>query len=129
MEKIMNIQAESLIPILIKNQYNANDQDIRFSYNDEAPSDDIITQFHMKSSMTIKTDDDYFCGMRANHFLIEYGWTEAEDSGDGGWLLVTCNHKGYRQSVCFKNTDPIVSKYFEKLDEQTVILGEMCFEE
>ena len=41
----------------------------------------------------IKKDDDYFCGIRADHFVIEVGFSEHRQ---GLIYLITANHKGNR---------------------------------
>ncbi len=73
----------------------------------------VLQQFHMIATISFHLDDEYFCGIRANHFLVEYGYTEASEAN---YLVVTGNHKGYRQTVYFKNKDPILDKFFEKLE-------------
>ena len=41
----------------------------------------------------IVLNDDYFCGIRANHFVIEFGQSEYYE---GDLVLITANHKGTR---------------------------------
>lgn len=67
----------------------------------------------MIATISFHLDDEYFCGIRANHFLVEYGYTEASEAN---YFVVTGNHKGYRQTVYFKNKDPILDKFSEKLE-------------
>lgn len=38
-------------------------------------------------------NDNYFCGLRAEHFCIEYGYSEADSDGR---ILISANHKGIR---------------------------------
>ncbi|WP_288745503.1 hypothetical protein [uncultured Enterococcus sp.] len=49
--------------------------------------------FHMINSYVIKKEDDYFCGLRADHFVVEEGFSE--DVNDVVYLI-TANHKGNR---------------------------------
>lgn len=61
--------------------------------------------FHAEDVFMVERDDNYFCKIRADHFVVEIGWTEADPPGDGPvqyYCVVTANHKGNRQSVIFK---------------------------
>lgn len=49
--------------------------------------------FHPSKVTTVKKADDYFCGIRANHFVVEEGFSE---NVDGIVYLITANHKGNR---------------------------------
>ena len=54
--------------------------------------------FHCKELLIVVRNDDYFCGLRADHFGVELGEVEGEE---GRWSLITCNHKGVRLSKLF----------------------------
>lgn len=41
----------------------------------------------------VEKDDDYYCGIRANHFVVEVGYSETRT---GLVYLATANHKGIR---------------------------------
>ena len=112
----MNIAVENVIPILIERQYLKNGH-TQFEYNDGGV-DEVISQFHMTSATVVKMNDDYFCGIRANHFVVEFGWSEAEE---GDFLLITSNHKGFRMSVYFKIDDKILLQYFTELDRSIAV--------
>lgn len=59
--------------------------------------------FHLTELYLLETNDDYFCGIRANHFCVEYGWSETfqnEDQCD--LILITANHKGIRTMTLLK---------------------------
>ncbi|MGB4921877.1 MAG: hypothetical protein WBO96_06125 [Enterococcus aquimarinus] len=49
--------------------------------------------FHPSKVTTVKKADDYFCGLRADHFIVEEGFSE---NVDGIVYLITANHKGSR---------------------------------
>ena len=64
-----------------------------------------IAGFHTQQVFMIEKQDDYFAGIRANHFVIEigfseYGLTESNDSNtnllENKYALITANHKGER---------------------------------
>lgn len=63
---------------------------------DELSQDDIneLNNFHMQEIFLVYKNDEYFCGIRANHFCIEYGWSENYD--DRTIILITANHKAIR---------------------------------
>ncbi|HAQ0870665.1 TPA: hypothetical protein IW675_003063, partial [Enterococcus faecium] len=55
--------------------------------------------FHTKDSTIVTRDDDYFVGLRANHFVVEVGYSEQPYDGDGEeqrYAIITANHKGSR---------------------------------
>ena len=54
---------------------------------------DILSSFHAIDVDMIVLKDDYFCGIRADHFFIEFGWSECHE---GDLILITANHKGSR---------------------------------
>lgn len=67
----------------------------------------ILESFHMKELFMLELEDDYFCGIRANHFCIEYGYNEHFLGKDNyGLILVTANHKGWRQMTLLKDPSP-----------------------
>ena len=49
--------------------------------------------FHMNEIDLLILNDNYFCGLRAEHFCIEYGYSEADSDGR---ILISANHKGIR---------------------------------
>ncbi|WP_455020050.1 hypothetical protein [Neisseria sicca] len=53
----------------------------------------ILSGFHTSDVDMIVLNDDYFCGIRANHFVIEFGQSEYYE---GDLVLITANHKGTR---------------------------------
>ena len=53
----------------------------------------ILSGFHTSDVDMIVLNDDYFCGIRANHFVIEIGQSEYYE---GDLVLITANHKGTR---------------------------------
>lgn len=66
---------------------------------------DFIKKFHTQKLEMIELDDDYLpnTGIRANHFVIELGYTEMPFDTDGpeldysiNYALITANHKGDR---------------------------------
>ena len=54
---------------------------------------DILSSFHAVDVDMIVLKDDSFCGIRADHFVIEFGWSECHE---GDLILITANHKGSR---------------------------------
>lgn len=54
-----------------------------------------LNQFHMDEVVLVRKNDDYFCGLRANHFVVEIGWSENKEDHSVVYLI-TCNHKGLR---------------------------------
>ena len=53
----------------------------------------ILSGFHTSDVDMIVLNDDYFCGIRANHFVIEFGQSEYYE---GDLVLITANHQGTR---------------------------------
>lgn len=106
-----NLLPDNTIISLIERQFTQKNVSKRFLY--DAPADMILQQFHMIATITFHLEDEYFCGIRANHFLVEYGYSEDDQAN---YFVVTANHKGYRNTVCFKNEDPILDNFFEKLE-------------
>lgn len=64
---------------------------------------DELNNFHAEEVFMINKDDDYFCGIRANHFCIEYGFSELHRNSY--LLIITANHKGMRKItvLCINN--------------------------
>lgn len=54
-----------------------------------------LNQFHMDEVVLVRKNDEYFCGLRANHFVVEIGWSENKEDHSVVYLI-TCNHKGLR---------------------------------
>lgn len=55
----------------------------------------ILNTFHASNVFMIERDDDYFCGIRADHFVVEVGVSEMLDE-DTTVYVVSANHKGLR---------------------------------
>ncbi|WP_145232662.1 hypothetical protein [Staphylococcus arlettae] len=53
---------------------------------------DILNGFHPKEIHTVKMDDAYFCDVRANTFVVMFGYDEYSDFEKS--ILVLANHKG-----------------------------------
>lgn len=51
-----------------------------------------IEAFHPTNVQMVERDDDWFCDMRANHFVVITGW--GEDGYDQYSIMVIANHKG-----------------------------------
>ena len=65
----------------------------------------IFSGFHAEKIVEHKEPDEYFAGIRANHFAIEIGWSEfAEDLDNDLIVVVTANHKGTRISKLWKTS-------------------------
>lgn len=56
---------------------------------------EVLNGFHMSDVLSFYLDDEYFLGMRANHFAVEFGWNEYNEDGPNQ-VLVSANHKGTR---------------------------------
>lgn len=56
----------------------------------------LLDRFHAKNVYCVKKDDELFCGIRANTFCIEVGYSEV---GNDKIYLITGNHKGIRTQV------------------------------
>lgn len=86
---------------ILENKLKANGY-TRVSVGEECEALDL---FHAEDVFLVTRDDDYFCELRADHFVVEIGWTEADLPINGveqNYCVVTANHKGNRQSVIFK---------------------------
>lgn len=64
----------------------------------------ILRGFHMEELYLIEADDNYFCNIRANHFCVEYGYSElvGTEGGRSKLILITANHKGSRVLTLLK---------------------------
>lgn len=58
-----------------------------------------LDEFHLKELYMVCRDDDYFCGIRANHFSVEVGINEITNERQ---VLVVANHKGVRRVTLLK---------------------------
>ena len=78
-------------------------------YEDRMETDDktylAYSSFHATKIYEHTENDDYFAGIRANHFMIEIGYAEYAPENVTSWsvdepnlILVTANHKGTRIS-------------------------------
>lgn len=71
-----------------------------FDLNDLTEDEiDELNVFHAENIYTVEKNDEYFCGIRANHFVVEEGWSEY---GDGIYYLISANHKGARAHTLLK---------------------------
>lgn len=62
---------------------------------------EVLTTFHAQDVLKVEKDDRRFCGIRANHFAIEIGWSEALLEDDSTVYVITANHKGSRVVTVF----------------------------
>lgn len=67
-----------------------------------------MAAFHAERVYMVEADDDYLFDMRANHFVIEEGWSETLWVDDESFnfdlipcFLVTANHKGTRKQKLY----------------------------
>ena len=51
-----------------------------------------IESFHPTTVQMVERNDSWFCGMRANHFVVITGWNE--EDYDRYSIMVIANHKG-----------------------------------
>lgn len=77
---------------------------------------------HMKAAMVVKLKNEYFCRMRAEHFLVESGYSEDLVEGAEGevcvpLLSVTANHKGNLASPFLRMKILLLDNFFVDLDE------------
>lgn len=56
---------------------------------------DVYQSFHCNEVFMVERDDEHFCGIKANHLVVEVGWSEALME-DYNVFIVTGNHKGNR---------------------------------
>jgi len=65
-----------------------------------------IETFHPTNVKMVERDDSWFCGMRANHFVVIAGWNE--EDYDLYSIMVIANHKGelkYRTATYYDTDD------------------------
>lgn len=59
-----------------------------------------LDAFHAQDVVMLELPDEYFYGIRADHFVIEFGWSELYYHDEGknpvAQILITANHKGKR---------------------------------
>ena len=62
-----------------------------------------VKDFHIDHVETLELPDAYFCGIRANHFALIYGWKE-QDVCDPSCrsVIIIANHKGGLCGKCVK---------------------------
>ncbi|WP_209304576.1 hypothetical protein [Streptococcus cuniculi] len=61
---------------------------------------DELNAFHARSCCMILKNDDYYYGLRANHFVVEEGWSERHIFSR--MKLISANHKGGRAMVLIR---------------------------
>lgn len=61
-----------------------------------------MESFHIEGSTVIMLNDDYFCGIRATHFVIMWGYSEEDNLPRA---VVMGNHKGLFRMVSFPISD------------------------
>lgn len=88
---------EKLVESLIENAYlNAKENRTllieNISSQLELEEIEILDSFHPQEVLKISKDDEYYCGSRANTFVVMFGWDE--DSGYEKTILIHSNHKG-----------------------------------
>ncbi|MBX8938509.1 hypothetical protein [Enterococcus gilvus] len=83
-----------------------NEIDVRHSVDEFKWVEDfqfLFSTFHATEISIHTEEDDYFAGIRADHFVIEEGWSEAEGFVPGkAIVIVTANHKGIRTSTAWR---------------------------
>lgn len=88
---------EQCVAWLYENKFTKIDSEVVFEINfyEDIYQEDIdeLMLFHAKKVFMVEKDDEYYCGIRANHFVIEVGYSEMRA---GLIYLVTANHKGNR---------------------------------
>ena len=67
----------------------------------------------------VEVDDEYLCGMRADHFVVEIGVSEHDDYDDNEenvniYFLVSANHKGMRLATLFRVSRKLLYSVFTK---------------
>ena len=91
---------------------------------ERVPYGSIIRMFHATAGVMLKGHDEYFCGIRGDHFMVEFGWSE--DYGgirsNAAWeeracVIVTGNHKGTRICTFFPVFDKELIAYFQAIDQ------------
>lgn len=100
---ISDAQAKMLIRFLKESNSNLIGE-IVFRDNEietEEKTLTVVSGFHAEKIINHKEPDEYFAGLRANHFSVEIGWSEFSDLEDI-IIIVTANHKGTRISKVWK---------------------------
>lgn len=90
----MSNNLENKLKELYENEENIK---IKNKYIHELSSDEMLylRSFHAKDVDIIRKDDEWFCGIRANTFIIERGFCELLGIGTVVYLI-NANHKGCR---------------------------------
>jgi hypothetical protein len=88
-------QSKEIGKIVFYEDYMETDNETYLAYS----------SFHATKIYEHTEDDNYFAGIRANHFAIEVGYVEYAPKDTISWsveepnfILVTANHKGTRIS-------------------------------
>ena len=89
-----NRMIKTLLDELYKNKNNVIID--RQLINDMSFISPILETFHMQEVYLVTTNDDYLCGIRANHFSVEFGYSELGTDDNQSVILITGNHKGNR---------------------------------
>ncbi|MDW4099483.1 hypothetical protein QI260_05985 [Staphylococcus saprophyticus] len=61
---------------------------------------ELLDGFHTSEVVVVDKNDDYFCGARANTFVVMLGWDEHLDYNDV--ILIQSNHKGNMHFTMFE---------------------------
>ncbi|MDW4214812.1 hypothetical protein QI212_02140 [Staphylococcus saprophyticus] len=60
----------------------------------------LLDSFHTNEVATVEKNDSYFCGSRANTFVVMFGWNEQFENKD--IVLIQSNHKGNLNFTMFE---------------------------
>lgn len=87
---------DKIIAELLANYLKEEHQLISPRSLSELSLDDIelLNGFHMTEILSFELNDEYFLGMRANHFCVEIGYNEHIEGATQ--VLISANHKGVR---------------------------------
>lgn len=66
--------------------------------DDDKNATNLLNGFHVQKVFMVEKDDEYLAGIRANHFVIEEGWTEIKGY-ENKIVVITGNHKGSRMTT------------------------------
>lgn len=93
----------NMIRVLLQENYN-NINNIIFKglLQDCSEIHPAILTFHMRETYVVTTNDEYFCDIRANNFVVEYGYSEEGVNPQQPVVLITGNHKGHRAVALMK---------------------------
>ena len=97
----------SALETLNSNSFEGADRTCVFEAKDfkENPDiEDLWHYFHAERIVQIKKNDDYFLGIRANTFCVEYGYSE---NLVNKLLIVTANYKGDRSHVIVRLNEEV----------------------